>query len=568
VLKVSVLSEDPVFAATAINALADEYVKYGFDSKRETTTLARNYVEEELGKAEKRLQESEQQLVNYGRAHNILLPTEDNNIIKQTLVDLNTELTKVDTDLLANQYETLKNTTVENLPERFKTPVMMALDGRRSELEQKVAAATLKFGPKYPELEALTKDLEEVKRQLLRERSKVLDQAKVSYDQATSHRAKLVRALEEQNRLADQLSQSSIHYNLLKREAESDRLLQGGLMQRLKEMDVSVGLKALNIHVIDRGHVPTLPTSPNVPMNLALALTMGLMCGAVAAIGMDFFDRSVKTPEDVERELRLPYLGAIPAFDAAWLDKTGGHLMIVDHRERLLPSMTDQSAAVYWESYRGLRTSILFSSAEDRPHTILVTSALPGEGKSTTAVNLSISLAQTGARTLLIELDMRKPKIAGVFNVATKGGMSRYLSGNSELSSEVRPTAVPNLFVVPGGPIPPNPPELIGSARMGHGLDLLRRHFQYVIIDGPPVLSVTDASIIATQVDGVVLVVGSKTAAGTAAKARNALRSVSAHVLGALINNAKLDPSEHYFYSSDYVSPDVVPRLDSGSHPS
>ena len=190
VLNVSVLSEDPKFAATAINALADEYVKYGFDSKRETTTLARNYVEEELGKAEKRLQESEQQLVNYGRAHNILLPTEDNNIIKQTLVDLNAELTKVDTELLANQYETLKNTTVENLPERFKTPVMMALDSRRSELEQKLAAATLKFGPKYPELEALSKDLEEVKRQLLRERSKVLDQAKVSYDQATAHRAK------------------------------------------------------------------------------------------------------------------------------------------------------------------------------------------------------------------------------------------------------------------------------------------------------------------------------------------------------------------------------------------
>jgi capsular exopolysaccharide synthesis family protein len=159
---------------------------------------------------------------------------------------------------------------------------------------------------------------------------------------------------------------------------------------------------------------------------------------------------------------------------------------------------------------------------------------------------------------------MRKPRLANVFNLERTGGISRYLSGRSELSAEVRETAVPNLFVIPSGPIPPNPPELIGSSRMRGGLELLRRHFQYVIVDGPPVLAVTDAAIIATQVDGVVLVVGSKTPGPTAAKARDALRSVSARVLGALMNNVKIDASEHFYYSSDYVSPEVVPRLDAG----
>jgi capsular exopolysaccharide synthesis family protein len=564
VLNVSYRSEDPVFAATAINTLADEYVTYGFDSKRESTTLAQNYVEAELEKAETRLHESEQRLVSYGRAHNILLPTEDNNVIKQKLIDLNTELTKVDAELLANPYEALKETTVEDFPERFKTGVMIALDSRRSDLEQRLASATQQFGPKWPDVEKLGKELAEVRRQLAVERNKILDQAKISSNVARQHRAGVMRAIEEQSRVADQLSQDSIQYNLLKREAETDRQMHEGLLQRRKEMEVSVGLKALNIHIIDRGHVPTLPTSPNVPMNLALSLTFGLICGAAVAVGVDLLDRSVKTPEDVERELRIPFLGAIPAFDPAWKKLSGGHLMVVDHRPSS-GAMTDDSA-IYWESYRGLRTAILFSSPQDRPHTILVTSAMPKEGKTTTAVNLSISLAQTGARTLLVELDLRKPKIAHMFGLRNKGGMSHYLSGGTELSAEVRPTSVPNLFMVPAGPIPPNPPELIGSARMRQGLELLQRHFQFVVIDGPPVLAVTDASIIATQVDGVVLVVGNKTAAATAAKARNALRSVSARVLGALINQAKLDPSEHYFYSSDYVSSDAVPRLDSGNN--
>jgi capsular exopolysaccharide synthesis family protein len=424
----------------------------------------------------------------------------------------------------------------------------------------------VQFGPKFPEVERLSKELAEVRRQLASERSKILAQARVSYDVTSAHRARLLKAIQEQNQRADQLTQDSIQYNLLKREVETDRQMHEGLLQRLKEMDVSVGLKALNIHVIDKGHVPTLPTYPNVPLNLGLALTLGLIFGAAVAYGVDFFDRTVKTPEDVERVLRMPFLGAIPAFNPDWLDANGGHLLLVanDDQQHEKSPMIDDSAAVYWESYRAMRTAILYSSPEERPHTIQVTSALPGEGKSTTSVNLAISLAQTGARTLLVELDMRKPKLARVFNIRETGGMSRYLAGYGPLSAELRQTAVPNLFVIPSGPVPPNPPELLGSARMRQGLDLLRRHFQYVVIVGPPVLAVSDASVIATQVDGVVLVVGAKTSSTQSMKARNALRSVSAKILGALVNNVKMEESQHYYYSSDYVSSEVVPRLDSG----
>jgi uncharacterized protein involved in exopolysaccharide biosynthesis len=451
VLSVSFRSEDPKFAATAINTLADEYVNYGFASKRETTTLARNYVEEELAKAELRLQQSERDLVNYGRARGILLPTQDNNSITQKLVDLNGELTKADTQLLANNYEALKETTVENFPERLKTPVMIGLDRNRAELEQKLATARLRFGPKWPGVESLAAELAQVRKQLVDERSNILAQEKASYDVEMAHRARLGLAIEEQTHRADQLAQDSIEFNLLKRKVEADGKMHEGLLNRLKEMDVSVGLKALNVHVIDRGYVPTLPVLPNVPLNLGLALTLGLVLGATVACSVEFFDQTVKTPEEVEQRLGMPFLAAIPAFSSEWKKGSRGNLAIVNPGERLPAPGISEHAAVYWESYRSLRTAILFSSPQDRPQTILVTSALPGEGKSTTAMNLAITLAQTGAQTLLVEVDMRKPKIANAFNIASRSGLSGYLAGVTELSAELHQTAVPNLSVVPSG---------------------------------------------------------------------------------------------------------------------
>ena len=261
VVRVTYRSEDPVFAAKAINTLADEYVNYGFETKREATATARDFLEKELVKQQQKLEQSEQQLVNYGRAHNILLPSEGNNVIMQKLTDLNQEMTKVETEVLSNQYQALKDTNLENFPEKLKTSVMRDLDSRRSALEQKLATTTRQFGPRWPEVLTLNQDLSEVRQQLANEKRKALEQASVEYNLAVAHRARLATALAAQNRLADQLTQDSIQFNILKREVETDRQLYEGLLQRLKETDVSAGLKSANVHVIDRGHVPTLPFS-------------------------------------------------------------------------------------------------------------------------------------------------------------------------------------------------------------------------------------------------------------------------------------------------------------------
>jgi succinoglycan biosynthesis transport protein ExoP len=549
VLKVTFRSEDPAFAAKAVNTLADEYAIYSFEVKRDATTRARDFLDKELFKQQQKLEQSEQALVKYGREHKILLPTEANNVIMQKLTDLNQEMTKVETEVLSSQYEALKDTTLESFPEKLKTSVMRDLDSRRSGLEGKLATTTAQFGPKWPEVLLLNRELSDVREQLANEKRKALEQANVEYNLAVAHRQRLAAAVTAQNHLADQLTQDSIQYNILKRGVETDRQLHEGLLQRLKETDVSAGLKSVNVHVIDGGHVPTTPSSPNVQLNLMVGLTLGLVSGVMCAAAAAFLDRTVKTPEDVERDLRLPFLGAIPAFDKSWKEASGGLLMPLNWQPpENARHYVYSGADMYWESYRALRTSLLFSSPEKRSHSILVTSALPGEGKSTTVVNLAITLAQTGARTLILELDMRRPKMADMFQVKKGQGMSRYLSGQSELNTEIHQTGIPNLFVVPAGPIPPNPPELIGSPRMSGALELLRRYFEYVIIDGPPVISVTDAVVIASRVNGVILVVqGGKTPIAAVQKARNLLRSVDANVLGTLVNNVKMDVSQIYY---------------------
>ena len=278
----------------------------------------------------------------------------------------------------------------------------------------------------------------------------------------------MAEALRDQHHLADQLNQNSIGYDMLKREADTDRQIHDGLLQRLKETDVSAGLKSGNVHVIDRGHVPRLPTTPNIPLNLGLGLMLGLIVGVVTASAVELFDRQLKTAEDVERELRVPFLGAIPAFEKSWRDAAGGFLLPMDQGPSTTALASTRSGpTTYWESYRALRTSLFFSP-DDRPRSILVTSALPGEGKSTTAVNLAIALAQTGARTLIVELDMRRPTLASRLALDADRGMSRYLSGQSHFYCEIQQSAAPNLFVVAAGPMPPNPPELIGSPRMSN----------------------------------------------------------------------------------------------------
>jgi capsular exopolysaccharide synthesis family protein len=562
IVRVSYTATDPASAARSVDALADEYIEYGYEVRRDSVTTARNYLGGELVKLQTKLKDSEEQMVTYARQHNIPVLSDGGtalsvNAIGQKLAALNDEMTKVEAEMLSNQYQGLQDISLDSFPDTLKTDAIKNLDNKRAELEQKLATLTLQFGSKWPEVISLNRELTQVQQQLADEKQKALDRVRVGANLTKAHHERLAVALADQKSLADRLSTDSIGFNALKREWETDRQLHESLLQRLKEMDVAVGLKSDNVHIIDRARVPKLPSSPNVPLSLALGLTLSLVAGVFVGCAVEFFDRTVKTPEDVERELRMPFLAAIPSFDMSWRGKSDGVLVPLRSQPEREPGRVEINSEIYRESYRGLRTSLLFSAADHRPTKILVTSAVAGEGKTTTAVNLATSLAQTGALTVLLELDLRRPRLSRLFDVDHDRGISRFLAGHSELNTGVQETGIPNLFLIAAGPLPPNPPELLGSTRMTAALDLLSRHFEYVVIDSPPVMAITDTLVLSTLVDGVLLVVNAKTPTATAQMARNRLRSVDAQILGAVVNNVKGGPA-HEYYQYSYGSPTIT----------
>jgi capsular exopolysaccharide synthesis family protein len=560
VVSVSFISTDPKFAATAVNTLADEYIDYTFETRRDATTKAKEFLEGELHTLRQKLEQSEQQLTQYAREHNILLGADADNVVLQKFGDMSREMTKVEAELLSIPYEAVRNSTPDTFPETLKTNAMRDLEQRRAVIQEKLTDVSLRFGPKWPEVVTLKEQLSAVNAQLSKEMRRASDQVRLQYDLANAHRRRVATALEEQNRLVDRQTQDSIQFNILKREVETDRQLHEGLLQRLKEADVSSGLRTGNIHVIDRAHVPTMPYWPNPPRNFAVAIAVSLTAGIMLAFLMEFLDRTVRSPEDVQQSLGVPFLATIPALHKS-LRRGSPNLLVQgmsEGRNGALTRYVPSGAEVFWEGYRALRTSLLISSTDQPPRTMLITSAMPGEGKSTTAVNLGIALAQTGARTLILDLDMRQPSLGAMFNVDSNSGVSTYLSGEGELHAEIRDSGIPNLYVIPAGPVRANAPELIGSARMHVALALLAQHFQYVLIDTPPLMSVTDALVVSPHVDGVVLVVrGGKTKKPVIQSARNMLRGVNANILGVLVNDLEVRPSDYGYAQGYYASSEI-----------
>ncbi len=549
---------NPELAAKIVNAFADEYLEMHFETRFDAATMATDFLRKELDQLKIKVEKSDEALLAYAREHGIVADAnERESIVMQKLASLNSEMTKVQADLISKtvQHENVKNATVQNFPQGLNTAAILDLEGRISSLKQKLANLSTRYQAGYPELDRTKQEIFELEDQLVSQKQQALAKANTDYELAQNQYKSFAATLEEQKLLANQLNQDSIQYNILKREVDSNKQLYEGLLQRLKEASVSAGLKSSNIHIVERGEVSRSPSSPVHQTDLLLGLAIGLILGVTLAFVVDYFDNTVKTPDDLEQILALPSLGIIPQINELMPFRRKALSGAIGKQDEVRSLCYLPPRAAVWEAYRSLRTSILLSHSEKPPRRILVTSGLPGEGKTTTAVNTAIVLAQTGARTLLIDLDMRKPEVGRKFGLNGGQGMSIFLSGNSDLSSQIVETPYSDLYVIPAGPIPPNPAELVGSQRWEKALGLLSDYFDYIVIDSPPVLSVADPIILSTQVDGVLLVVlAGKTAREAVRKARSALQNVGACVLGAMINNVDLNDSNYSYYYKYYYS--------------
>ncbi len=383
------------------------------------------------------------------------------------------------------------------------------------------------------------------------ESKKIAGKIKGQYLAAVQREDMLHEALEKQKQEANKLNESAIEYSLLKRDLDTNRQLYEGLLEKLKEAGVSAGLRSNNFRIVDVARVPTGPIEPNIPRNLSFAFMLGLTSGVGLAFLLEGLDNTVRTTEQAQMISGLPPLGMIPLGSrTAREGATAKRLVIATSKEavELITQVRPQSQMA--ESYRALRTSLLLSSLGAPPKVIMITSALPQEGKTTTSINCAVVLAQKGIRVLLIDADLRRPSIHKTLGMGPRSGLSNVLTGSATLEQAItRSSILPNLSVLPAGTPPPNPAELLASTNMRDVLDQLRGEYDHIVLDTPPTLSVTDAVVLSPRADAIVLVIRSgQTTKQALRRSRDILTQVNAKVSGVLLNAVDLSSPDYYYY--------------------
>src|ERR1035437_7485773 len=507
-IQVSYTHPDPRLATEIVNALVRTFTEENFRTKYEAVTQTSDWLSTELADLQMKVETSQEKLVRYQKDHSILGIDEKQNIVTAKLDELNRELTTAQSDRI--QKESIYTFATSGDPILFakvspegSTGLLGTLRGKEADLDTQHAQLTTQFGSGYPKVVELNNQLKQVRTQIAAEEKITQERLRNDYLAALQREKLLASAFEQQKQEANKLNESAIEYSALKRDAESTRQLYDNLLQRLKEAGVSAGLRSGNIRVVDVARTPTLPITPNIPRNLILGFLLGLAAGMGLAFVLESLDRTVRNMEEVSAISTLPALGTIPLQLSrnGHLRKRLTTLSVGDGKPEppdLVTYVRPKSEAA--EAYRALRTSILLSSFGAPPKVILVTSPLPQEGKTTVSANAALVLAQRGSRVLLLDADLRRPGIAKLFGIKARGGLSTLISGVDKLEDVlVHSTEVPNLWIMPRGPIPPGPAELLSSTLMKEYIARWRNEFDHVVIDTPPCLSVTDAVVLSPE---------------------------------------------------------------------
>ena len=569
-LVISFTHTDPILAADIADNVAQVFIQRSFESKTEKYTKTSEWLERTTRELLAKVQQAEKELADYSSSHNIYSSDGKENLAIEKLTKLHGETTRATTERMMKQslYEEVKAGRVSQLPEAFADPRMGELQKKLGDLQATYAQLNLTYGPKHPKVVEANEQIATIKRQLEDSRKSLEDRLKADYERATRDEGSLGGALSIAKSEAAQQNQAAIQFNILKKNVDTANSLYSDFLSKTNQAKIQEHEQHSDTKMIDPPQVPTSPIAPNRPRTILIGFAVSLLAGIGLALFLEYLDNTVKTVEDVSRYAQLPALSVIPAIKnrrvraisaggngrkqtTSGLTLSKGKGLDLEQ----LPLLDSRSSVA--EAYRVLRTSVLLSSAEKPPKTILVTSGQPSEGKTTTVINTAISLAQLGASVLIIDCDLRKPSVHKVLGVDHVIGLSTYLARRAELDDVIQKLPIPNLSVLASGRIPPNPAELISSTRMKEMLGLLSERYEHILIDSPPLLKVTDPVILSTLVDGVMLVVhGGKSTRDIVRRTRQELSSAGAKIFGVVLNNvdAGRDGYEHYYYDtySDY----------------
>ena len=554
-------SRDPKLAARIVNTLAKTYIEQNFKNRYNATMQTSDWLAHQLAELQIKVETSQEKLVQYQKENGIVGLDDKQNVVTAKLTDLNQRLTEAESDRIQREarYRFASSDDANQASNPFE-PAGLGLLGKlrsqRSDLKVQLAQLTLQFGPAYPKVLELNRQMSALDEDIQTERQREVEKLRADYLAAAEREHLLQQAFDRQTQQTNQLNEKSIEFNLLKRDMESSRALYESLLEKLKEAGVMAGLQSSNVQIVDDARVPVRPILPDIPHNLRMALLFGLFGGIALAFLFEALDNTVRTPEQVQELTTLATLGVIPLTQGL----RGGRrqeLKAASEDSYSLPEVLDPMIKPeIQEAYRALCTAILLSSPGNPPKVMLVTSSLPQEGKTTTIANCAVGLSLRKFRVLLIDADMRRPRLHSVFGLPNSTGLSMYLAGHASLDSVIRDVGpVANLSVITSGPISPHPAELVGSCRMQELLDECAERFDFVLVDSPPVLSVTEGVLISVMVDTTMVVVrAGQTTKAALRRALNMLSQVNARVMGVALNAVDLKREQGYYGQYYYDS--------------
>src|SRR5262245_54286963 len=532
-------SIDPKFAKLAIDTLADEYVEQNLALKQQSTQNMIDWLDKELERQQQKTEESERALADYRERQNALSLDEKQNIVLVRLNKLNDDVMLAKSKRAQKQavYDQLRSLPsgqhADTIPIIAQNPDVATAKTKLTSAQTERARTAERYSEKHPNMLKVNADVAEAQRQYDLAVSRAASAIKNEYETAHLEEQAYARSLEAAKADAQDLSRKSVDYNVMEREAKTNRDIFQSLMTREKELRVSSNSRQNNVRVVDHAEVPGGPLAPTGRRTWLLSLAVGLALAVGVAYGLDYMNDTIKTPEDVARRLKLPFLGLVPSVRG-------------DKHPVLASSHVPHD---FGESFRALRTSLISKYPGEGTKIVVVTSAQPLEGKTTTAANIAMALAYGGSRVLLIDADMRRPGLHRPLRLTNERGLSQVLIGQARVRDVIQRTVDPNLLAITAGRTPPNPSELLSSERMKTLLtNLAHGPFDWIIIDTPPVLAVTDAVILAPMVTGVTFVIGAEmTRRRLAERAIDTVMQSRPRYAAVVLNKVDFDKNKYYY---------------------